>query len=61
MVPRLRNVAIALRSSLTWASENFAATMAIRIACSWNSGTPLVLPRIWRNSSGGPCSGEGAG
>ena len=21
--------------------------MAIRMACSWNSGTPMVLPRIW--------------
>ena len=61
MVPRRRKVAIALRSSLTSASENFAATMAMRIACSWNSGTPIVLPRMWRNSSVGPCSGAGEG
>ena len=26
------------------AAVNFAATMASRIACSWNSGTPIVLP-----------------
>jgi hypothetical protein len=28
-----------------------AATMAIFIACSWNSGTPLVLPSTSRSSS----------
>jgi len=43
------------------AAENFAATMASFIACSWKSGTPLVLFSTWKSSSAGPCSGAGAG
>ena len=61
MVPRRRKVAMAFLSSLTSASENFAATSAMRIACSWNSGTPLVLPRMFSSSFLGPCAGEGDG
>ena len=47
MVPRRRNVAMARRSSFASEPENFAATMASRMACSWNSGTPMVLPSTW--------------
>ena len=61
MVPRRRKVAMALRSSFNSPAVNSAATMASFIACSWNSGTPLVRPSTWRNSSGGPKSGCGAG
>ena len=32
---------MARRSSLASGPENFAATMASFIACSWNSGTPM--------------------
>ncbi len=52
---------MARRRRLASASENFAATMARLIACSWNSGTPSVLPSTRCNSSGGPCSGDGEG
>ena len=44
MVPTLRNVAMARRKPLASSGVNFAATMASFIACSWNSGTPMVLP-----------------
>jgi len=45
MVPTLRKVAIERRSPLASSEVNFAASIAIRIACSWNSGTPSVLCR----------------
>ena len=35
--------------------------MAIRIACSWNSGTPSVLLQHLLQLVGGPCSGDGEG
>ena len=61
MVPTRRKVAMARRSWSASDGVKPAATIAIRIACSWNSGTPSVLPSTWRNSSGGPCAGEGEG
>ncbi len=41
--------------------ENSAQVMATRIACSWKSGTPSVLPSTRSSSSGGPKSGCGFG
>ena len=35
---------MARRRPLASSGVNFAATMASFIACSWNSGTPMVLP-----------------
>ena len=61
MVPRLRKVAIALRNWLASALLKRAASSAIFIACSWNTGTPSVRLRMRSSSSGGPCSGEGRG
>ena len=60
-IPRLRKVAIALRSRFASSEENFAASSAIFIACSWKIGTPKVRPRMLDSSSGGPCRGLGAG
>ena len=45
-------VAMARRSPLASRSLNSAATMAIFIACSWNSGTPRVLRSTLASSSG---------
>ena len=45
MVPTRLKVAMARRSRSASAGVNPAATIAIRIACSWNSGTPSVLPQ----------------
>ena len=44
MVPTWRKVAMARRSLSASSGVKPAATMAICIACSWNSGTPSVLP-----------------
>ena len=52
---------MARRSSFASGPENFAATMARRMACSWNSGTPRVLPSTCFSSSAGPWSGCGEG
>jgi hypothetical protein len=41
--PVLRKVAMARRSSSAREGEKPAPTMAIFIACSWNSGTPSVF------------------
>jgi hypothetical protein len=46
MVPTFLKVAIARRSRSASPGSKPAPTMAIRIACSWNSGTPSVLFRI---------------
>ena len=43
MVPTRLKVAMARRSLSASAGVKPAATMAICIACSWNSGTPSVL------------------
>jgi hypothetical protein len=61
MVPTRRNVAMARRSWLASPGVKPAATMAMRMACSWNSGTPSVLPSTRSSSSARPCSGEGEG
>ena len=61
MVPTRLNVAMARRSRSASSGVNFAATMAIRMACSWNSGTPRVFLSTAFNSSGSPCSGDGDG
>ena len=42
MVPLWRKVAMARRSPSASSGVNFAAVMAICIACSWKSGTPSV-------------------
>jgi hypothetical protein len=54
-------VAIDRRSWSASSAVKPAATMASRIACSWNSGTPSVLPSTRSSSSAGPCSGVGDG
>ena len=54
MVPLWRKVAIARRNPLASSEVNFAASMAMRIACSWNSGTPSVRRRMFFNSSLSP-------
>ena len=59
--PARRKVAIARRRPLASRSVNSAATIAIRIACSWNSGMPSVFRRIACSSSAGPRSGQGDG
>ena len=43
MVPTRLKVAMARRSRSASPGVKPAATMAMRIACSWNSGTPSVL------------------
>ncbi len=53
MVPTRRKVAMARRSRSASDGVKPAATMAIFIACSWNSGTPSVLPSTRRSSSEG--------
>ena len=60
IVPTRRNVAMARLSLSASQGSNFAATMAIRIACSWNSGTPSVFFRTSFSSSGS-CGGAGLG
>ena len=52
---------MARRSASASSGVNFAASMASRIACSWKSGTPRFFSSTRRSSSGGPCSGAGAG
>lgn len=52
---------VARRSRSASSGVKLAATMATRIACSWNSGTPRVRSSTERSSSGRPCAGEGAG
>ena len=54
-------VAMSLRSLLASGPENLAASMAMRMACSWNRGTPRVLPRMSRSSFSGPKSLWGFG
>ena len=44
MVPARLKVAMARRSWSASLGVKPAATMAIFMACSWNSGTPRVLP-----------------
>ena len=44
MVPLYLQEAMARRRRSASSAENPAATIAIFIACSWNSGTPNVLP-----------------
>ena len=52
-MPTRRNVAMARRSLSASAGVNPAATMAIFIACSWNSGTPSVFPSTASSSREG--------
>ena len=61
MVPTRLKVAMARRSLSASAAVNFAATMAIFIACSWKSGTPRVRSSTFFSSSWSPCSGAGEG
>ena len=53
MSPLRLKVAIARRSRSASSGVKPAPTIAIFIACSWNSGTPRVLPSTWRNASDG--------
>ena len=53
MVPTLRKVAMARRSLSASAGVKPAATMAMRIACSWNSGTPRVFASTASSSAEG--------
>jgi hypothetical protein len=46
-------VAIARRSRSASSGGNPAPTIAICIACSWNSGTPIVFSRTRRSASDG--------
>jgi hypothetical protein len=55
MVPTRRNVAMARRSRSASPGVKPAATMAIFIACSWNSGTPM---RLAEHLLPAPCSGK---
>ena len=57
----LGQVAMARRRLLASAGLYHAASMAMRMACSWNRGTPRVLCRTRRSSSRSPCSGAGWG
>ena len=52
---------MARRSAFASSGVNFAASMAMRIACSWNSGTPSVWPSTAFQLVGRPCSGAGEG
>ena len=53
MVPVRLKVAMARRSLSASPGVKPPATMAIFIACSWNSGTPSVLPRTASSSFDG--------
>src|SRR5262249_112490 len=57
MVPTRRNVAMARRNLSASDGVNPAATIAIRIACSWNSGTPSAL----RSTASSSFEGERTG
>ena len=61
MVPMRLKVAMARRSWSASAGGEAAATMAIFIACSWNSGTPRVLVEHALELVRRPCSGDGEG
>ena len=53
MVPMRLKVAMARRSLSASAGVKPAATMAIFIACSWNSGTPSVFDSTASSSCDG--------
>ncbi len=53
MVPTRRKVAMARRSRSASEGVKPAPTMAIFIACSWNSGTPSVFCSTWRSAADG--------
>ena len=59
--PDSLKVAMARRSWSASSGVKPAATIASRIACSWNSGTPRVLPSTRSSSSGRAMLGRGGG
>ena len=58
IVPTRRKVAMARRSWSASLGVKPAPTIAMFIACSWNSGTPRVFSSTPRNASDGYSTGS---